>query len=1025
MEYKLTFNNGRSTVIECEDTGTPLQDKINKAEKQFGSEVVKVNDKPIQKHELGGFLVGALIGAGIGVVATRTRKTATTSTAKKKTTTGATKTPAGNTSKKYLPNGLIKSINTTSGKRIMNKDIVDGTYPKTAVKVPANNRYSKIAKNLDSDKTLSSQTNYLSNRRVKSVNTTFGKNISGDQIKDGFYIKDGVKFAKGGSTSKSIDLNGYRVTNRFSDFEEMKKWVDKERLIYTFFDFVVTDDETPDFRYKVWARSKEPMLDHKIVYAKGGSVGFNRSNLQLLGFKNDTNGNKVIRVSFPNKTPFSIQTNGNLLYSHHNFNLKTKIAELTPDDLELIEVEVLHYIQLHGSKAQKESLKIYDENLKYAKGGDIDRLVGSFYFDTRKNKTFQIIYSDKNKISIQYFDKNKQEDGKIIDVLNDEFKYLTEMGAWSKYKQSYFAKGGALSKATYIPNRDIESLKTTYGQTIDGKKLIDGAYATGKVKKPTMSRTQFEDETFEYAKGGNITKPLYIIHDSEIPETKPFKNLRSISQFENKAKEFGYTISKNKNNTWIAIAKTPTGEDILIAQVKDPSNNFGKYAKGGSPRKFDKKTFFMVIKNWVYFTFNYPHNFVADAFKSKHIEDKFQSSHSRYGSISVMPSFWNSLDGSNRRILTNYVQKNYFNTRADQNRLLDINPEVYNEIITIWSSFGNNYPYNFVKAIYNSEHIESKFSQAYEKAGSIGVVNQFFVELSGDNQKLLTDFVYDTYNNSPKYKQGGALSNFNADYMDIGQFSVADSDWKNYSEEDFLKMGKKIVDEQFDGDIERAYDNIVHKKMEQGGYLPNGLVKSVDTTSGKRIFNKDIIDGVYPAGDLKVPANNRYSKIAKNLDSDKNLTEQTNYLPKRRIKSVNTTFGKRLYPNDIKDGMYIKSGVKFATGGAVRKSGNEAKYQRQVDEVNRLISLAFDSIGDPIPVVDINSTWEQPYVYLPVKYTNGTLRISYYEVGGSDHGKVKKDIVKKSEMYFDNPLPIIARMYRKAIKQNKKQEENF
>jgi len=63
---------------------------------------------------------------------------------------------------------------------------------------------------------------------------------------------------------------------------------------------------------------------------------------------------------------------------------------------------------------------------------------------------------------------------------------------------------GGLGKPTYIPNEDIENIKTNYGQTISGRKLLDGAYATGKVKKPTMSRTQFEDESYEYAKGGNV-----------------------------------------------------------------------------------------------------------------------------------------------------------------------------------------------------------------------------------------------------------------------------------------------------------------------------------------------------------------------------------------------------------------------------------------------------------------------------------------------------------------------------------------
>jgi hypothetical protein len=69
-----------------------------------------------------------------------------------------------------------------------------------------------------------------------------------------------------------------------------------------------------------------------------------------------------------------------------------------------------------------------------------------------------------------------------------------------------YAQGGGLKKPTYIPNEDIESLKTNYGQTISGRKLLDGAYATGKVKKPTMSRTQFEDESYEYGNGGFVSK---------------------------------------------------------------------------------------------------------------------------------------------------------------------------------------------------------------------------------------------------------------------------------------------------------------------------------------------------------------------------------------------------------------------------------------------------------------------------------------------------------------------------------------
>lgn len=57
---------------------------------------------------------------------------------------------------------------------------------------------------------------------------------------------------------------------------------------------------------------------------------------------------------------------------------------------------------------------------------------------------------------------------------------------------------------------------------------------------------------------------------------------------------------------------------------------------------------------------------------------------------------------------------------------------------------------------------------------------------------------------------GGGVDDY--DYQDIGQFSMPDSEWKNYSQEDFNRIGRKIVKEQFNGDLTRAYDSIVHKR---------------------------------------------------------------------------------------------------------------------------------------------------------------------------------------------------------------------
>jgi hypothetical protein len=73
------------------------------------------------------------------------------------------------------------------------------------------------------------------------------------------------------------------------------------------------------------------------------------------------------------------------------------------------------------------------------------------------------------------------------------------------YVPQKFKKGGRLT-ATYIPNEDIESIKTRFGQTFSGKDVLDGAYVKRKVKTPKVARYMFEEEEYEYAEGGVIFK---------------------------------------------------------------------------------------------------------------------------------------------------------------------------------------------------------------------------------------------------------------------------------------------------------------------------------------------------------------------------------------------------------------------------------------------------------------------------------------------------------------------------------------
>lgn len=77
------------------------------------------------------------------------------------------------------------------------------------------------------------------------------------------------------------------------------------------------------------------------------------------------------------------------------------------------------------------------------------------------------------------------------------------------------------------------------------------------------------------------------------------------------------------------------------------------------------------------------------------------------------------------------------------------------------------------------------------------------------------------------FAKGGGVGKYDYDYEDIGQFSVNDSEWKNYSQEDFRRMGKKIVKEKYNGDLSSAYNSVVRKnKMARGGGVSERISKA-------------------------------------------------------------------------------------------------------------------------------------------------------------------------------------------------------
>lgn len=91
-------------------------------------------------------------------------------------------------------------------------------------------------------------------------------------------------------------------------------------------------------------------------------ISLPNSNLYIKGSGLNTNGNKVIKLSFPNGPSFSIQTNGNLPNTHSLLRgLKTikQLEVLTKTEIKQIEKECISYIKKHGSELQKSKLRVY------------------------------------------------------------------------------------------------------------------------------------------------------------------------------------------------------------------------------------------------------------------------------------------------------------------------------------------------------------------------------------------------------------------------------------------------------------------------------------------------------------------------------------------------------------------------------------------------------------------------------------------------------------------------------------------
>jgi hypothetical protein len=140
-------------------------------------------------------------------------------------------------------------------------------------------------------------------------------------------------------------------------------------------------------------------------------------------------------------------------------------------------------------------------------------------------------------------------------------------------------------KYTYIPNAEIESITTWNGKEIPGSKLLDGAYARGKVQYGEGGEMDFGDEYWIIVKTpkGLVTKKDFYGMGYNKKEIIEWCEKRGWI-YNEKGEEFGGQALEE----YEFFLKKPTKYDIQLPKSKMADG--GMMAKGGYTSRHRKRT---------------------------------------------------------------------------------------------------------------------------------------------------------------------------------------------------------------------------------------------------------------------------------------------------------------------------------------------------------------------------------------------------------------------------------------------------
>ena len=323
------------------------------------------------------------------------------------------------------------------------------------------------------------------------------------------------------------------------------------------------------------------------------SVELPNSNLWLIGGGIDMNGNRVVKLSFPNSRSFSIQTgNGRLFETEKLLRGDVKPDLLTDENLETIEMEIIAYIQQFGSRFQKSELKVYKPK------------------------------NESKKYEIGFTSESELEDKNVIDTISKLKSYIghnvkinglsiTELTATS----GSINYGGKI--LTYDEKRDNQSVLINKLETVKDwiDKQPDSAYVKeDKIKKYEIGFTSQDynklvaDVTADYPFYGKKNAPYWDIYDEKTDEKvgayNGQKNILKVlddrlsewlktNSYENK---LGEAVNNNQMKSFINDFNNNNIIDIKL-QPCDPKE-LAPLNVSDSPKSYFPKGYFKVKKDF-------------------------------------------------------------------------------------------------------------------------------------------------------------------------------------------------------------------------------------------------------------------------------------------------------------------------------------------------------------------------------------------------------------------------------------------